>query len=121
MTRFQRLRWAALGVVIGVVMTVAAYVVASIVLPNPSDANVGDAGKLADEWAADHRRPGERYAGRDCAEDAGIPAYRFACWVRFEPTGRRFTLFMRTVAPNGEYEVALAQVRRGRHELRDFP
>jgi hypothetical protein len=117
----RRLRWVALGVVIGVVVTVAGVVVASIVTPDPSDADLEDAGRIADRWAAEHQRPGEKDRGRDCTEDNWFPAYRFACWVRFEPTGRTYTLYMRTVAPDGEYEVALAQVKRGRHPIPDFP
>jgi hypothetical protein len=118
--RFQRFRWTALGIVIGVVLTVGAIVVGSIITPDSSDADLDDAGRIADAWATDNKRSGERYAGRDCGTDGWYPAYRFACWVRFEPTGRRFTLYMRTAAPDGDYEVVLAQVRKGRHPL-PFP
>jgi hypothetical protein len=51
--------------------------------------------------------------------DAG--GYRFACHVRFEPTNRRFTLFMRKIAEGGDYAVVIAHVQKGKHPLPDFP
>jgi hypothetical protein len=120
MTRFQRLRWAALGVVVGVAVTVAAFIVGSVVTSDPSDVDALDAAKIAEKWAADHRRPGERYQGQDCEVEVGVTPDRFACWVRFEPTGRKFTLYMRTVVRHGDYEIALEQVRSGIHPIPDF-
>jgi hypothetical protein len=50
-----------------------------------------------------------------------VGGYRFACHVRFEPSGRKFTLYIRKVAPHGDYELVVTQVRRGVHPIPDFP
>jgi hypothetical protein len=122
MTRFQRLRWAALGIVVGVAIMVAAFVVATVVVTSdPSDVDAMDAAKLAENWAADHRRPGEKYRGRDCEAEAGVTPDTFACWVRFEPSGRSFTLYMRTVVHDEDYEIALSEARPGIHSIPDIP
>jgi hypothetical protein len=117
MIRSARLRWMALGVVVGVLLVVAAIVVG--ILLEPRDVDADDATKVADRWAADHRRPGETYQSNGCGTDAG--GYRFVCHVRFEPTRRRFTLFMRKTAAGGYYSVVLTHVQRGTHPLPDFP
>src|SRR5262245_47450737 len=120
MTRFQRLRWTALGVAVGVALSAGALVVGSLVSSDPTDVDVLDAAKVAEKWAADHRKPGERYKGRDCEAATDVIPDRFACWARFEPTGRRFTLYMRTVVRDGDYEIALVQVRAGIHQISDI-
>src|SRR5687768_10018591 len=118
MTRRQRVRWTLLGVLVGVVITITAWIGLSLVL-DPNDPDADDAAKVAGRWAAEHRQARERYAGSDCGTDAG--GYRFVCHVQFEPTGRRFTLFMRKIAEGGDYAVVIAHVRKGEHPLPDFP
>jgi hypothetical protein len=120
MTRFQRFRWAALGAVLGAVATVATFVVASIATPDPSDVDVSDAAKVADNWARDHERPGEGNPAPECTAEAGVSADRFACYVRYEPTARKVTLFIQTVVGDGKYEAAVIEVRPGVHEIPDF-
>jgi hypothetical protein len=120
MTRFRRLRWAALGAVFAAVATVAAFIVASIATPDPSDVDVSDAAKVADGWARDHQAPGERYRPPDCKAEAGVSADRFACYVRYQPTGRKVTLFIQTVVRDDRYEAAVIEVRPGIREIPDF-
>jgi hypothetical protein len=84
-----------------------------------NDVDAEDATKVADRWTAVHRQAHERYAGSDCEMDAG--GYGFVCHVRFEPTYRRFTLFMRKIAEGGDYSVVIAHVQKGKHPLPDFP
>jgi hypothetical protein len=118
MKRFRRLRWVTLGVLVGVSISVALVVlVAAITAKNDLDAD--DAARVAGEWAATHRTTVETGNVKTCEMDAG--GYRFACHIRFEPTGREFTLFIRKVAPQGDYELVVTQVRRGIHPIPDFP
>jgi hypothetical protein len=77
--KYRRLRWVAAGFVAGVIVSVVAvFVVGSIVTSDPSDADVEDAARLAERWAAEHQRAGERSGSHDCEADSGFPAYRFA-------------------------------------------
>ena len=118
MTKWQRRRWILLGVLIGAVLTIMAWV-GLVLLFAANDVDAEDATKVADQWAAEHKQARERYSGSDCEVDPG--GYRFACYVRFEPTDRRFTLFMRKIAEGGDYAVVIAHVQKGKHPLPDFP
>ena len=106
-----------MGVLIGAALTVLTWVGLTLVFAS-NDIDAEDATKVADRWAAENKQASERYAGSDCATDAG--GYRFVCHVRFEPTDRRFTLFMRKIAEGGDYAVVIAHVQRGKHPLPDF-
>jgi hypothetical protein len=119
--KWQRARWVLMGVLIGAALTVVTWVGLSLVFAsNDIDAiDIDDATEVADRWAIRHRRATESYVGHDCAMDAG--GYRFVCHVRFEPTDRRFTLFMRKIAEGGDYAVVIAHVQKGNHPLPDFP
>jgi hypothetical protein len=118
MPRSQRLRWIGLGVLAGALGVVGIIVVVAIATSkNQIDAN--DAAKVATRWAAEHRRSGERYDAGDCYGDAG--GFRFVCHIRYRPTNRRFSLFLRKTAEGGDYSVVLSHVDRGTHPLPDFP
>jgi hypothetical protein len=121
MTGRQRVKWTLLGVLVGAVLTILAWVgLALVFTANDVDAvDADDAAMVAERWAAEHRQARERYAGRACGTDAG--GYRFVCHVRFEPNDRRFTLFMRKIAEGGDYSVVIAHVQKGKHPLPDFP
>jgi hypothetical protein len=116
--KWPRARWVLVGVLIGAVLTVLAWVGLAAVL-GLNDVDAEDATGVADRWALHHRQASESYGGSDCAMDAG--GYRFVCHVRFEPTDRRFTLFMRKIAEGGDYAVVIAHVQKGTHPLPDFP
>jgi hypothetical protein len=118
MARWQRARWILLGVLIGAALTILAWA-GLVLVSSANDVDADDAAKVADQWAAEHRQARERYAGSDCEMDAG--GYRLVCHVRFEPTDRRFTLFMRKIAEGGDYAVVIAHVQKGNHPLPDFP
>jgi hypothetical protein len=92
-------------------------VVAIATSKNQIDAS--DAAKVADRWALEHRRSGESYEPGGCIEDAG--GFRFVCHVRYLPTNRRFSLFLRKTAEGGDYSVVLTHIERGTHPLPDFP
>jgi hypothetical protein len=116
--RFQRLRWITLGVLVGVSITVALVVLVAAITAN-HDLDADDAAKVAAQWAAEHRMTDKTADVKSCEMDAG--GFRFVCHVRFESTGRRFTLFIRKIAPHGNYELVVTQVRRGVHPIPDFP
>ncbi len=118
MTRWQRVRWILLGVLIGAVLTILTWVGLGFVF-TPNNVDADDATKVADRWAAEHRQARERYAASGCEMDAG--GQRFVCHVRFVPTDRRFTLFMRKIAEDGDDTVVIAHVQKGTHPLPDFP
>jgi hypothetical protein len=114
--RLPRLRWVLLGTLTAAGLTLAVAALLGLFVGwNGVDSK--EAAKVADKWAAAHRRATETYMGSDCATDAG--GYRFVCRVRYRPTGRDFTLFMRKEAPNGHYEIVLTQVRRGIYPVPD--
>lgn len=77
--------------------------------------DLDDATKLALGWAAEHKRPGEKVVLEGCAGDGTPFEARWACHVRFEPTRRLVTVYVRTKQNAREQEVV--QTRRGEHPL----
>jgi hypothetical protein len=77
--------------------------------------DVDDAAKLTLEWAAEHKRPGERFVLEGCTGDGTPFEARWACHVRFEPTRRLVTVYVRTRQNMREQKVV--QVRSGKHSL----
>jgi hypothetical protein len=117
MKRLQRLRWVLFGTVVGAGLTIAIGIALGLFV-GWKGVDARDAARVADRWAAAHRTSLETYHASHCETDAG--GYRFECLVSFEPSGRRFTLFMRKEAPHGHYEVVLWHVRRGVVRMPDF-
>jgi hypothetical protein len=76
---------------------------------------VNDAAKLAREWAGQHKRSGEKPVRHACAGDGGPFEDRWACHIRFEPTRRVVTVYVRT--KQNLRELKIVQVRSGEHSL----
>ena len=76
---------------------------------------VNDAAKLTRTWAAEHKRSGEKFVQEGCTGDGAAFEARWACHVRFEPTGRVITVYVRTTGHGDKHKVV--QVRSGRHPL----
>jgi hypothetical protein len=123
----SRLRWAVLGLALGVAGTLAAATFIDNDEPSSSSLfssypDLNDASKVADKWAAEHTRSGERPpSSGGCEADGGVVSSYFVCWRSFDPTGRRVTIYMQTAAPHGKLEATIVKVRRGRHRFPQFP
>jgi hypothetical protein len=122
------LRWAALGLALGVAGTLAASTFIDTDEPSfaslfHSYPDLNDASRAADKWAAAHRRPGEPAASNDGCEAGGgvfFSSY-FVCWQRFGRTGRRVTIYLEPASRQGKLEVAVVRVRRGKRPFPSFP
>jgi hypothetical protein len=113
---------------VGVAVTMAGVVaVAAMAIANPFAGvtegrrnevpDVHDAATLTREWAAEHQRPGERFVHEGCKGDQTLFESRFACLIRFEPTKRVVTVYVRTENETVPALQRVVQVRRGEHPL----
>ncbi len=102
----------ALGVGIGA-LAVGVLVAVLIEVTSIDEADHEDAVAAARSWAAKHRRPGESFKTGTCGEDANARSFR--CRVRYEPSGRTYTLYFQAL--RGREEIGFVRARRGVHPL----
>jgi hypothetical protein len=92
-------------------LVLEAALVGGVILWESRYVDTGDAGKVADEWAEAHRRPGETYERESCsASFDGERESEFGCPVYFEPSGRSFVVYLR--ATDGHKDVEIVKVAR---------
>ena len=120
MAGFHRLRWAALGAMVGVAGTLGV-----VALTDENDSGrvrvhpvaVNEAARVAGKWAAQNAKAGESYEAGGCEGDEDLIESRFACHVTFtqrgsQKVGREVTVYIAyTEAP------IVSQVRTGFHRL----
>ena len=116
----SRWRLACIGITSVGVVAVAAMAVADPFGGTTAKAtsqvpDVDDATNLTLEWAAEHKRPGERFVLEACTGDGTPFEARWACSGRFEPTRRVVTVYVRTKQNMREQKVV--KVRSGKHSL----
>jgi hypothetical protein len=120
MRRLRLLGWIGLGAAVGVGVTLTVVALTddddqSGVVRIPVQVNV--AAKVAGQWAAEDKRPGEKVETYGCeGDEAPKVESRFACHVRFTragaQTGREVTLYIvNTDRP------LVVEVLKGEHHL----
>src|SRR5438105_3262355 len=120
MTGFHRLRWAALGAMVGVAATLGVVVLTDQDVPGRVRVHpvpVNEAAKIVSKWAAQNAKAGESYEAGGCEGDEDLIEARFACHVTFTPRGRQQAGREVTVYIAYTEAPIVAQVRRGFHRL----